>query len=74
MVAIAVDHLCCTKLVWVVADAGYLDMARLLLCGAVVAAGKDPDSTSKLVLDDPFSSNSCTTVVSWEAVAAFPCL
>ena len=41
-----------SKLVWVVA-AGYL-LAKLLLSGAVSAAGREPDSTSKLVQDAPF--------------------
>ena len=41
-----------SKLVWVVA-AGYL-LAKLLRSGAVSAAGREPDSTSKLVQDAPF--------------------
>ena len=48
-----VGHLCWSKLVWVGTAAGYL-LAKLLLSGAVAAAGKDPDSTSKLVQDAPF--------------------
>ena len=50
MVAKVVGHL--SKLVWVVA-AGPL-LAKLLLSGAESAAGRDPDSTSKLVQDAPF--------------------
>ena len=49
-------------------------LAKLLLSGAVVAAGRGLDSTSKLVQDALSCSICCTIADSWEAAAAFPCL
>ena len=50
-----------SKLVWVVA-AGYL-LAKLLLSGAVSAAGREPDSTSKLVQDALFEAYAAPLLV-----------